>query len=164
MSIMHSQIPQTYYPQPQFVAPQQTIQQPVYQAPQQQQQIPQPSPTISNIFYVQGEAAAKAYPVAFGKGVVLFDSERDYFYIKEVDRYGVPKPLRKFPYKEELEEEVQPTVQLQQTEPVHDYVTRDEFEKRIAEITKPVEMVQPNHHRKHKENRNGQFHNEKSAT
>lgn len=132
MSIMHTQMPQTYYPQPQFVAPQQPIQQPVYQAPQQQQ-IPQPSPTITNIFYVQGEAAAKAYPVQFGKGIVLFDSERDYFYIKEVDRYGVPKPLRKFPYKEEFEQETQPTVQLQ-TEERPDYITRDEFEKRIAEI------------------------------
>lgn len=162
MSIMHTQMPQTYYPQPQFVAPQQPIQQPVYQAPQQQQ-IPQPSPTISNIFYVQGEAAAKAYPVAFGKGIVLFDSERDYFYIKEVDRYGVPKPLRKFPYKEEFEQETQPTVQLQ-TEEKPDYVTRDEFEKRIAELSKPVEMVQPNYHKKHKENRNGQFNNEKSTT
>lgn len=155
MSIMHTQMPQTYYPQPQVV----NVQQPVYQAPQQQQQqIPQPSPTISNIYYVQGEAAAKAYPVAFGRGIVLFDSERDYFYIKEVDRYGVPKPLRKFPYREELEQEVQPTVQLQQVEEAPDYVTRTEFEKRIAEITKPVEMVPPrrehnNNNRKNREER-----------
>ena len=150
MSIMHTQMPQTYYPQPQFTQPLQ----PVYQAPQQQQ-IPQPSPSITNIFYVQGESAAKAYPVAFGKGIVLFDSERDYFYIKEVDRFGVPKPLRKFPYKEEVEEiqQTQPTVQLQQTEPTPEYITRSEFEKRMSEISKPVEMVQPKHENYHKKNR-----------
>lgn len=135
MSIMHTPMPQTYYPQPQFIAPSQ----PVYQAPAQQMQMPQPSPTISNIYYVQGEAAAKAYPVAFGKGIVLFDSERDYFYIKEVDQSGVPKPLRKFPYHEETNEQTPTTVQLQQpvqqtAETKPDYITRNEFEKRLSEL------------------------------
>lgn len=134
MAITHNQ----FYPQ-QTVGYQQPIQQPVYQAPVPPQ-IPQQSPTISNIYYVQGEAAAKAYPVAFGKGIVLFDSERDYFYLKEVDRFGVPKPLRKFPYREELEDETQATVQLQ-ADVENDFVTRSEFEKRIAELSTPAKKT-----------------------
>ena len=39
----------------------------------------------SAIIWVQGEAGAKAYPVAAGNSVQLMDSERQVFYIKSTD-------------------------------------------------------------------------------
>ena len=69
-----------------------------YQTPQPQQSYaPQPQ---QGIIWVQGEAGAKAYPVAAGSNVLLMDSEGDCFYIKSTDASGMPQPLRTFEYKE----------------------------------------------------------------
>ena len=40
--------------------------------------------------WVQGENAAKSYPVQAGSSVVLFDSEADTIYIKSADMAGMP--------------------------------------------------------------------------
>ena len=72
-------------------------------------------------------AGAKAYPVAPGAAVWMMDSEEKQFYVKSVDGSGIPNPLRAFRY-EEIREAKQPEA------PVGDYVTREEFEKRIAEL------------------------------
>lgn len=75
-----------------------------YAQPQQQmsyaQPTPQPQPQTTGIIWVQGEAAAKAYPVAPGSNVLLMDSEGECFYIKSTDASGMPQPLRVFEYKE----------------------------------------------------------------
>ena len=86
----------------------------------------------NSILWVQGEAGAKAYPVAPGNSLLLMDSEARQFYIKSTDQSGMPQPLRIFSYEEIHEAQ---TIQKQNI----DYVTREEFEKRIAELTtKPV--------------------------
>ena len=59
------------------------------------------------------------------------DSESEVFYIKSSDTSGMPMPLRKFSYKEVLEEHQKP--------PVKDfnpsmYVTREELESRLKEL------------------------------
>ena len=110
---------------------------PNYQTPvPYQQQYPQVQQTVSNtpitnqnnsgIIWVQGEAGAKAYPVAPGNSVLLMDSESECFYIKSTDASGIPMPLRMFAYNE--------IVQTQQA-PKHsqegstEYVTKSEFEE-----------------------------------
>lgn len=69
--------------------------------------------------WVQGIAGAKAFLVAPGNSVPLFDSEGNSFYIKAVDKSGMPLPLRIFDYHERIEGEIaskttqeQPTVDL----------------------------------------------------
>ena len=76
--------------------------------------------------WVQGEAAAKSYLVQPGRSVLLMDSEKSVFYIKSADASGMPLPLRIFDY----------TERTAQTTPAHDveYVTKEEFEKRLAEL------------------------------
>lgn len=108
---------------------------PMYPMPYQQQ-YPIQQQTVSNtpvtvnqnpqhgtgIIWVQGEAGAKAYPVAPGLSVLLMDSEKDCFYIKTTDASGVPMPLRTFTYTEVVQSQ-----QARQPEP--QYVTREEFEE-----------------------------------
>ena len=80
----------------------------------------------SAIIWVQGEAGAKAYPVAAGNSVQLMDSERQVFYIKSTDNSGIPQPLRRFVYHEDVAES--PAVDTSQ------FITRAEFEKALSEI------------------------------
>lgn len=89
------------------------------------------------ILWVQGEAGAKAYPVAAGNSLLLMDSERQVFYIKSTDSSGMPQPLRRFVYHEDVAENATTAPDTSQ------FVTRAEFEKAISEIkpkTKEVEV------------------------
>ena len=51
---------------------------------------PQQPQINSGIIWVQGEAAAKSYPVAPNSSVPLWDSEADVIYIKSADMSGMP--------------------------------------------------------------------------
>ena len=69
--------------------------QPMYYPTQNQQQFQnQPqvqAPPINNsIIWVQGEAAAKSYPIAPNSSVALWDSEANVIYIKSADMSGMP--------------------------------------------------------------------------
>lgn len=77
----------------------------------------------SQITWVQGEAAAKAFPVGAGQSVLLMDSETSVFYIKSTDQSGMPQPLRVFEYSEK-KANAEPKAPHAQDE----YVTRTEFE------------------------------------
>ena len=57
-----------------------------YQAPMQNQ----------SIIWVQGEAGAKAYPVAAGQSVLLMDSEDAVLYVKSTDQTGRPLPMESY--------------------------------------------------------------------
>lgn len=125
------------------------------QYPQVQQTVSQ-TPIMSNqnrstgMVWVQGEAGAKAYPVAPGNSVLLMDSESDVFYIKSTDASGVPMPLRVFNYSEI----VQTQQQEQTTEPSIDtsqFVTRSELDelRQMIDELKPKTMSR-------KENKNEQ--------
>lgn len=68
-----------------------------YQAPYQQSYYPmqnyqtqQTQPQQTGIIWVQGEAAAKSYPVAPNMSVALWDSEANVIYIKSADGSGMP--------------------------------------------------------------------------
>ena len=95
-------------------------------------------PQSNGIIWVQGEAGAKSYNILPNQSVLLMDSENNVFYIKSSDISGMPKPLRIFDYTERV-----PVVKAEQ--PVAEkveYVTREEFEKKIAEITNAKQSVQ----------------------
>ena len=91
----------------------------------------QPQIQSSGINWVQGEAGAKSFAIAPSQSVLLMDSENYVFYIKSSDASGMPMPLRIFDYTERI------TTSKNEITPVQtvDYVTREEFEKRLAEIT-----------------------------
>lgn len=82
----------------------------MYRQPYQPQQLnPPQAPTApiqgqgaqtGGIIWVRGEEGAKAYLVAPGQSVQLFDTESDTFYIAANDISGMPLPLRIFDYKE----------------------------------------------------------------
>lgn len=86
----------------------------------------------NQIQWVQGEAGAKAYPIAPGSTVLLMDSESSVFYIKSSDATGIPQPLRSFEYTERVHDNTLNTDS-------GDYVTRKEFDelkKMIDDLTK----------------------------
>lgn len=83
----------------------------------------------NGIIWVQGEAGAKAYPVAPNTTVQLWDSETQTIFLKSADASGMPS-MKILDYT--IREASMPKV------PVTDmsgYITRDEFEKRLKEIT-----------------------------
>ena len=79
------------------------------QQPQQQMSYAPPVQPQTSIIWVQGEAGAKAYPVAAGSNALLMDSESECFYIKSTDASGMPLPLRVFKYEEIVN--TQPAIQ-----------------------------------------------------
>lgn len=85
-------------------------------APQQQ----------TNIVWTQGIEGAKAHFVSAGGSALLMDSDADRFYIKTADSAGMPS-LRVFKY-EEITQGARQNVDMS------GYVTKEEFEKRIAEL------------------------------
>ena len=121
----------TYYDQMQTPSfNQQPIVQPV-------QQMPTPAPQTNNgLVWVQGEVAAKSYPVAPNCTVMLMDSEGERFYLKSADSSGMPLPLRVFEYTERINA---PTGDFKGgtsdfSEMDDRFVTREEFERRMASI------------------------------
>lgn len=114
-----------------------------YMAPQQQMptQGPQmaanpPQNQNGGITWVQGEAAAKAYPVANGQSVLLMDSEESVMYIKSTDASGMPLPLRIFDYSERKQNKAAPGGTK---EP--DFVSRSEFDAFKSEITESINGI-----------------------
>lgn len=92
----------------------------------------QQSQINNGIIWVQGESGAKSYLIAGpNQSVLLMDSENDVFYIKSSDASGMPMPLRIFDYTERITTTKNGTTST----PTTDYITRKEFEKRLAEIT-----------------------------
>lgn len=82
--------------------------------------IPQQQSQSTGLIWVQGIEAAKAYPVAPGNTVQLWDSEAPVVYLKAADQSGMPQ-LRAF----DLVERVSAVPRAKEA----DYVTRQEFEE-----------------------------------
>ena len=113
-----------------------------------QQMPPQGSQMASNaqqtsgtgIIWVQGENAAKAYPVASGQSVLLMDSEDSVMYIKSTDQSGMPQPLRIFEYKEKTGHQ---NASVIASKPSEDYVSRKEFEAFREAVRKEIKGIRP---------------------
>lgn len=82
--------------------------------------------------WVQGEVGARAYQVRPGCTVVLMDAEDSVFYMKSVDAYGMPQPLRKFRFKEELIDQKNLPQNSTQMD-TSNFVTKDDLDQRIKE-------------------------------
>lgn len=102
-----------------------------YQQVQNAQQV-----QTGGLQWVQGEAGAKAFPVSAGQSVLLMDSENDVFYIKSTDNSGMPLPLRTFDYRERTAQNAPKAAQNAPQSAIDTslFVTRDELEKRLAEL------------------------------
>lgn len=92
-----------------------------------------------NLIWVQGEAAAKAYPVAAGQSVHLMDSEDSIFYIKSTDQSGMPQPLRVFEYKERTQ--TSHNAPAGSSKPSEEYVSRKEFESFREDVRKGIRGI-----------------------
>ena len=114
--------------------------------PQMQTQIQPQTPQMqtqqadtSGIIWVQGEAGAKAYLVAPGNTVQLWDSESQVIYLKSADMSGMPS-MRILDYTERnaAQPAKQPTTQVDFTQ----FITREELEtiltERLKKPTKPT--------------------------
>ena len=126
MAYNNYMFPQGYYPAiiPQY---QQTVPQVQQNVPQQQAQ-----PQNNGIIWVQGEQAAKGYPVAPNQSVLLMDSEQSAFYIKSADNAGM---LRIFDYSERNAN----PVSVQQ--PEQNFVTHSEFEEKLEELKSMIKTT-----------------------
>lgn len=112
---------------------------------QAQPQPMQPNQQQDNggIIWVQGEAGAKAYLVAPGNTVQLWDSENPVIYLKSADMSGMPS-MRILDYTERTAASKTPPVGPQS--PQVQYVTVDEFkalEDRLAALeNKPCKCAE----------------------
>lgn len=115
--------------------------QPAYQMPQNASQMPQNAlPNSSNgITWVQGESAAKSFPVAAGQSVLLMDSESSSFFIKSMDQSGMPLPLRIFDYSERKSDHSESGIGKSNNS---DYVSRQEFDAFKQEMMKSISDIE----------------------
>ena len=100
--------------------------------------------TNNSIIWVQGEQAAKAYPVSAGQSVLLMDSENPFLYIKSTDQSGMPLPLRIF----EIREKIQNGNQQPTQKPNVDYVPRSEFDKLRDKVEELMRQPKNNGYKK----------------
>lgn len=117
---------------------------PMMQAPQQmpvgQPTMPQNAQATSGngITWVQGEAAAKSFPVGAGQSALLMDSEESVFYIKSTDQSGMPQPLRIFDYTERTAQHSEAGITKK---PDVDYVSRSEFEEFREDVKRSIKGI-----------------------
>ena len=98
--------------------------------PQQTQPQPQTQPQInSGIIWVQGEAAAKSYPIAPNSSVPLWDSEANVIYIKSADMSGMPS-IKVLDYT--LRESTPKSAEIR---PQIDFATKDDISALESEIS-----------------------------
>lgn len=105
--------------------------QPQYLPPSQMSAAPAQQ---NGLTWVQGLAGAKSYMVSPGSSILLMDSESQRFYIKSADAAGMPLPLRIFDFTEITANENKCVPESSQTIDMHQYITREEFENKLAEI------------------------------
>lgn len=105
-------------------------------------------PTSNNTFvWVQGLEAAKAYPVAPGNQVLLFDSDAPVFYIKHADQTGRPLPLEIYDFKKRESVETLPDVKVTYT----DFATKDDVRAIIREELSAFKFAPKRYEPKQKE-------------
>lgn len=95
--------------------------------PQMQQQS-----NNAGFVWVQGEAAAKAYPVAAGNSVLLMDSEAPVLYMKSTDVSGRPLPMETYDLVKR--ESVVASQPKQPQIDLSEYVKMSELEAKVKEL------------------------------
>ena len=126
MAFYNNYYPQNYYPYSQM--------------PQNAPQMPSSASAgqSNGITWVQGESAAKSFPVGAGQSVLLMDSEDSVMYIKSTDQSGMPQPLRIFEYKERTTPHSEAGISKQAAD---DYVSRKEFEEFREDVKRSIKGI-----------------------
>lgn len=111
------------------------MQQPMYQQPNQNQNMN----SNTGFVWVQGEAGAKAYPVAAGNSVLLMDSEAPVLYMKSTDSSGRPLPIETYDLvkREPVSYQQIPQAPVQQKMPdidLSNYVKNEDLEAKVMEL------------------------------
>lgn len=136
MAVMNPYFPVGYggYQYPQY--PAQQMMQNQYGQMQQQQS--------GSLVWVQGIEGAKSHHVDAGQSVLLMDSESNCFFIKSADSSGMPLPLRIFDYTERTanNQQQQPAQTVEAIIDTTQFVSREEFESRIAQLLNDFESKQ----------------------
>ena len=99
---------------------------------------PQQPQMNSGIIWVQGEAAAKSYPIAPNSSVPLWDSEANVIYIKSADMSGMPS-IKILDYTMRDVATRTPEIQAQS-----DFATKDDIsilEKEISSLKSKFERM-----------------------
>lgn len=98
---------------------------------------PIPQPQVTNTYaWVQGEASAKAYPVAPGNTVLLMDSEAPVLYMKSTDMNGRPLPMEtRYLVSREEFDRIQNGATFEAPS-LDNYVTKEELNNYISEAEK----------------------------
>jgi hypothetical protein len=109
---------------------------PTYQTAPQAQQM-----QTSIVFISGGQIEARAYPVAPGSKVYLFDMDGRTFYVKGMDANGMPLPFKTYDYTETVEPQLPAQSYTagmdHQAVDMSNYIRRDEVENMIvAEVEK----------------------------
>ena len=114
-----------YYNNPGFVYP-------TYPQQQSQTAIPNQPQSQNTFVWIQGEDAARSYPVAPGNTVVLIDSDKPVMYMKTTDLSGRPQPMEiRYLVNKEDYEKIQNGGNFSSNS--DEYVTKAVFEKYIEE-------------------------------
>ena len=101
--------------------------------PYQYQQQAAPQQMQTSIAFINGQIEARAYPVAPGNRVYLFDTDGRTYYVKGVDFNGMPLPFKTYDYTETVEQPPQQSFDAGQPKiNMADYIRRDEVEGMIA--------------------------------
>lgn len=108
--------------------------QPMYYPQQNQMQMQNQSQSQqaqmnNGIIWVQGEAAAKSYPIAPNSSVPLWDSEANVIYIKSADMSGMPS-IKVLDYTMR-----ETTPKASEISPQSDFATKDDVESLRGEIS-----------------------------
>lgn len=105
----------------------------VYNGPYTIQTTAAPVQTQNTFAWIQGEEAAKAYPVAPGNTIVLIDSDKPIMYMKTADLSGRPQPIQiRYLVSQEEYDKIHNVKTSNQNE--EEFVTKEYFDKCIAEL------------------------------
>lgn len=121
-----------YYPTPMNNFNPQHSQTPMNNMQMNQMQMQQPQSNNAGFVWVQGEAAAKAYPVAAGNSVLLMDSEAPVLYMKSTDVSGRPLPMETYDLVKR--ENVVASQPKQPQIDLSEYVKMSDLESKVKEL------------------------------
>ena len=100
--------------------------------PQSQTQVPVPQ-TQNTFAWIQGEEAAKNYPVAPGNTVVLIEADKPIMYMKSADLSGRLQPIQvRYLVSGEDYQKIQNGSNSSKSN--ENYVTKEYFDKKISEL------------------------------
>lgn len=91
-------------------------------------------PQSQNTFaWIQGEEAARSYPVAPGNTIVLIEADKPIMYMKTTDLSGRPQPMQiRYLVSEEDFNKLQNETKISSN--TDEFVTKEYFEERMAEL------------------------------